>query len=127
MKKTFATIVALICIMAISTTAFARYTYINKFNENTVITSTSVTSSATASFYSSYQSSLKIVLEVSKDGGRTYSADSTIASKTSTGTSISATGSKSTLNPNYDYRVKITLSVYDSNGYEIDGDVMYSY
>lgn len=128
MRKVFVSIVALACIMAISTSVFARYLCITGFSDNTTITSTSVSSSAKATLKSSYQATIKIVLEVSKDGGKTYSTDSTLTSKTSTGISIQTiTATKSNLNSSYDYRVKTTLSVYDSSGYEIDGDVMYSY
>lgn len=145
MKKLMSVLIALICVMAFSTTGFAatssnyseetepyaiitpRYVCILSIISDTNIGSASASGKVQVSLRASYTTTIKIVLEVSKDGGKTYSTDSTLANKTVTSASPSANGSKSGLNSSYTYRTKTTISVFNSSGAEIDGDEFYSY
>lgn len=127
MKKLISVGLAVVMALAMTSIAFAvapRYNVIASFSAGGEINSTSVSGEATALFRDPVDSTIKLTLERSKNGG-SFSRYRTLATESDTGYSIAAEASASGLSSSYEYRIKAEVFAYDDNGNQIDYDYMY--
>jgi hypothetical protein len=96
-----------------------RYTAISKLYASYSLDGDEATCVADV-LHSGAKVNVKIILQKSTNGGKSYSDLYTLLNKTYTKKLVAAEATKSGLDTNYTYRTKVTVTVYDSSGRTID-------
>jgi len=85
------------------------------------------TATATGSVsHSGARANVRVILQRSTDGGRTFSDFATLVNRDFTTRTIAVEGTRSNLDTSFVYRTRIVVSVFDANGRQIDSGTAHS-
>jgi len=72
------------------------------------------------------RANVRLILQRSTDGGRTFSDFATLSNENFTTQTVAARASRSGVDTNFTYRTKVVVTIFDASGRQIDSGTAFS-